>query len=88
MIIPSNIVSELPNGAGTLLEVVEYYNVALASLQKNLNAALADVEANPSDPGALARFQAASGDYSTFKSFLTQMMKNYKDINASITRNI
>lgn len=80
--------TELPNNAGTLYEVVQDFTVALATLQKNLDDALAAVEANPSDPGALAKFQAASGDYTTYKSFLTNMIKMFRDIDAAIIRNI
>lgn len=80
--------SELPNGAGTLLEVVEYYDKALGSLQVAVDAALADIEKNPSDPGALARYQGAQSDYVSFKNFLSALIKSLRDLDASIIRNI
>lgn len=86
-IIPS-LETELPHNSSTLLEMVEYYTTALASLQTAVDQALADIEANPSDPGALARFQAAQGDYTTFKTFLSTLIKSYRDLDANIVRNI
>lgn len=86
-IIPST-TSELPNDVGTFSEMVTYYTQALASLQTEVDKALADVQANPSDPGALAKFQAAQGDYTTFKNFLSTLIKTYRDLDAGIIRNI
>lgn len=86
-IIPS-LETELPNNSSTLLEMVEYYTTSLASLQTAVDQALADIEASPSDPGALARFQAAQGDYTTFKTFLSTLIKSYRDLDANIVRNI
>ncbi len=85
MVIPP---SELPDQKGTLYDVVQQYKLDLVQLQNNVDAALAAVKANPSDPGALADFQAAQGDYTTFKSFLSALIKSYQDIDASIIRNI
>lgn len=80
--------SELPNHSGTLYEMVQYYTTQLASLQLNVDAALAAIEAAPSDPGALARFQAAQGDYTSFKNFLSTLIKTYRDLDLTIIRNI
>ncbi len=85
MVIPT---SELPEGQGTLYDVVQIYKVDLAELQTNVDNALAAVKANPSDPGALADFQAAQADYTTFKQFLSAIIKSYQDLDATIVRNI
>lgn len=80
--------TELPNNVGTMVEVVEYYSAALSSLQTALDQALADVEANPSDPGALAEFQAASSDFTTFKTFVSTVVKSFTAVNTTILRNV
>lgn len=80
--------TELPQDSSTLLEMVQYYTTALASLQTAVDQALADIQANPSDPGALARFQAAQGDYTSFKTFLSTLIKSYRDLDQGIIRNI
>ncbi|MGL4191046.1 MAG: type III secretion system needle filament subunit SctF [Vibrio sp.] len=80
--------SELPGDHGTLHDVVLGYDQELVNLQEALDKALADISANPSDPGALARFQAAQADYTTFKQFVSNLVKSYRDLDQSIVRNI
>ncbi len=80
--------SELPEGQGTLYEVVQIYKADLEELQANVEAALEAVKTNPSDPGALADFQAAQADYTTFKEFLSAVIKSYSDLDSTIVRNI
>ena len=80
--------TELPNDQGTLYDVIQSYTAELSKLQQNVDQALAEIQANPSDPGALSRFQAAQADFTTFKQFLSTLIKNYQDMNSGIIRNI
>lgn len=80
--------TELPNDVGTLVEMVAVYEQSLAGLQNVLDQALIDVETNPSDPGALARYQAAMADYTTFKQWVSTLIKSYFGINSSTLRNV
>ncbi len=88
MTVPTISSTELPNDQGTLYDVVQSYMAALDSLQIKVDAALAAIEANPSDPGALADFQAAQADYTTFKQFLSTLISSYRDVNSGIIRNM
>lgn len=88
MSIPTVPGSELPSSVGTLYDVVQMYKVDLAQLQTNVQTALDAVKASPSDPGALADFQAAQADYTTFKQFVSTLVKSYQDVNSGILRNI
>ncbi len=80
--------TELPNDQGTLYDVVQSYKSSLAMLQTRVDDALKAIQADPSDPGALADFQAAQADYTTFKQFLSTLITNYRDVNSGIIRNI
>ena len=84
---PSSYDSELPGNAGTLTDVVEHYKVALAALQSEYENALQNVQDNPSDPGALATYQAASADYNVFKNFVSGLVKTLRDLDLTIVRN-
>ncbi len=80
--------TELPLDQGTLYEVVQAYKQSLAMLQTRVDEALLQIQSDPSDPGALADFQAAQADYTTFKQFLSTLITNYRDVNSGIIRNI
>jgi type III secretion protein F len=55
-------------------------------LHDALNTALEDLQANSSDPGLLAAYQAALGSYTVFRNVQTNTVKAFKDIDMSIVQ--
>jgi type III secretion protein F len=56
------------------------------NLHDALNTALTDLQANSSDPGLLAAYQAALGSYTVFRNVQTNTVKAFKDIDMSIVQ--
>ncbi|QQG29063.1 type III secretion system needle filament subunit SctF [Pectobacterium carotovorum] len=57
------------------------------AMMKDLNAAQAELEKDPSNPAVLANYQAKLQEYTLFRSAQTSTVKAYKDIGASIIQN-
>lgn len=55
-------------------------------LHDAMNKALEDLQANSSDPGLLAAYQAALGSYTVFRNVQTNTVKAFKDIDMSIVQ--
>lgn len=80
--------SELPYDVDSLSQLAEKYDQVFAAFQADIDDAIAAVEAEPSNPAALARLQAALGDYSTAKSLVSTLIQTYRNIDQSIIRNM
>ena len=52
-----------------------------------LDAAFAAVTADASDPTALAKYQAALGEYTLYRNAQSNAVKAYKDVDANTIRN-
>ncbi len=53
----------------------------------DLEAAFAAVTADASDPTALAKYQAALGEYTLYRNAQSNAVKAYKDVDANTIRN-
>jgi len=64
----------------------EAFEDGAVKLHDALNAALADLQKDSSDPGLLAAYQAALGSYTVFRNVQTNTVKTFKDIDMSIVQ--
>lgn len=58
-----------------------------ATMMTDLAAAEAALEADPSNPSVLAKYQACLQEYTLFRNAQTTTLKVYKDIGAAIIQN-
>ncbi|MGL5249896.1 MAG: EscF/YscF/HrpA family type III secretion system needle major subunit [Enterovibrio sp.] len=80
--------NDLPYDAESLSRLAERYETVFSDFQTQIDAAIAAVEAAPSNPAALARLQGLLGDYSTAKSLVSTLIQSYRNIDQSIIRNM
>jgi type III secretion protein F len=71
----------------SLLDISQGMEGAASELQDELDKAFDEVQASPSDPGALAEYQAALSDYTLFRNTQSNTVKSLKDIASSIISN-
>lgn len=63
------------------------FDSGVQDLNSRVQATLATAQANPSDPKALADFQSAIGDLTTFRAAQSSTIKTFKDMATEIIRN-
>lgn len=64
------------------------FDLGVANLNARVQAALANVQANPSDPKALADYQSVLGEYTTYRGVQSSSVKAFKDIDMQIIQNM
>ena len=63
------------------------FETGAANMMEELQEAQTALEADPSDPAVLAKYQAKLQEYTLFRSAQTSTVKAYKDIGAAIIQN-
>lgn len=72
---------------GFLENISHEFEDYAAELMQRLLDAQDKLEATPSDPAVLAKYQAALQDYTLFRNAQTNVVKAYKDIASAIVQN-
>lgn len=84
---PTNTPSPTASNGYFLDDVSDAFETGAATMMTELTAAQAALEADPSDPSALANYQAKLQEYTLFRNAQTSTVKAYKDIGAAIIQN-
>lgn len=72
---------------GSLSKLSDGFDAGVTNLNSQLQAAIAAVQANPSDPKALADLQAAEQDYTNYREAQSGMVKAMKTADSAIIQN-
>ncbi|EBZ4888386.1 EscF/YscF/HrpA family type III secretion system needle major subunit [Salmonella enterica subsp. enterica serovar Bredeney] len=70
-----------------LAKLSEGFETGAKTMLTNLASAETDLEADPSNPATLAKYQARLQEYTLFRNAQTTTVKVYKDIGAAIIQN-
>ncbi|PMY35940.1 MULTISPECIES: EscF/YscF/HrpA family type III secretion system needle major subunit [Pseudomonas] len=81
---PSKIVNPVDFHTDFLGQQAAGFEVGATDLKTKLDAALAALHADPSDPGLLASYQAAFSSYNVFRNVATNTVKGFKEIDTAI----
>ena len=79
--------SATPFGEGLdtfIVDIAKGFNIGVGSLGSALDAALLALQQSPSDPSALAAYQAILSEYNMFRNAQTSAVKAMKDIDSDI----
>lgn len=80
--------STTPTSNGYFLDDVSVaFENGAVDMMKQLQYAQTALEADPSDPAVLAKYQAKLQEYTLFRNAQTSTVKAYKDIGAAIIQN-
>nr|WP_318383154.1 type III secretion system needle complex protein [uncultured Enterobacter sp.] len=63
------------------------FNEGVVSLQTDLTQALAQLQADPSDPALLAQYQSALSSYTLYRNAQSNVVKAFRDIDQAIIAN-
>ncbi|MCD4484626.1 type III secretion system needle complex protein [Chromobacterium vaccinii] len=62
-------------------------NFDVTGLKSEVDTALKDLVANPSDPSVLAKYQSKLSEYNLYRNAQSNVVKTFKDIDAAIIQN-
>lgn len=79
--------SNVTESKGYLSNISSEFNTGSAALIDELNAEQKKLQADPSNPEVLAKYQAKLQEYTLFRNAQTSTVKAYKDIGAAIIQN-
>lgn len=85
---PSDILSNDGDINTYIYDIAKGFQNGVGSLGSALTAAQQALEANPSDPAALASYQAVLSDYTIFRNAQSSAVKAMKDIDTTILGNL
>lgn len=63
------------------------FDAGVKSLQDKLTQALAELQADPSDPALLAQYQSALSSYTLYRNAQSNVVKAFRDIDQAIIAN-
>ncbi|MCY0387209.1 type III secretion system needle filament subunit SctF [Robbsia sp. Bb-Pol-6] len=67
-----------------IIDIAKGFNTGVGSLGSALDAALAKLQSSPSDPSALANYQALLSEYNMYRNAQSSAVKAMKDIDTDI----
>ena len=79
--------NDVPAGSRTIGSISDVFEDQATQMKGELDAALAKIQADGSDPKALADYQAKLSDYTLFRNAQSNTTKAVKDIDSATISN-